>query len=286
MALTLRALRASLIPSLKSAVCATRFASTQSNLLISKDDANGFTTLSMNRPKVNTLNREFLTEITEALTKLEEDGSSGVILTSNLNSFSGGLELSEFCTSDEQSLRSFWRSFQDLWMKLFGLAIPSACAITGHAPAGGCVLATCCDYRAMVEGKFVIGLNEAAFGLVPPMFVIDSFRNTLLSDRHVERALTTGKLYGVREAYEIGLIDDVATDQDDAMKRCRDALAVWSKGSPSARHRTKMMLRGKFIDRLRREQEDDLNDIVKYVMNDAFQNHIGAYLKSISERKK
>ena len=29
----------------------------------------------------------------------------------------------------------------------------------GHSPAGGCLLATCCDYRVMVE-NFTIGLNE------------------------------------------------------------------------------------------------------------------------------
>lgn len=32
--------------------------------------------------------------------------------------------------------------------------------LQGHAPAGGCLLAVCCDYRVMAAPKFTIGLNE------------------------------------------------------------------------------------------------------------------------------
>lgn len=31
--------------------------------------------------------------------------------------------------------------------------------LKGHSPAGGCLLAMCCDYRIMVQ-NFSIGLNE------------------------------------------------------------------------------------------------------------------------------
>ena len=45
---------------------------------------------------------------------------------------------------------------------------PVVAAIAGHAPAGGCVLALCCDYRIMASGPFRIGLNETQVGLVAP----------------------------------------------------------------------------------------------------------------------
>ena len=58
--------------------------------------------------------------------------------------------------------------------------MPTGAAIAGHSPAGGALMATCCDYRAMVASdKFTIGLNEAKFGLIAPFWFMDSFRNTV-----------------------------------------------------------------------------------------------------------
>jgi 3,2-trans-enoyl-CoA isomerase len=36
--------------------------------------------------------------------------------------------------------------------------------MTGHAPAGGCVLAIACEYRLMLP-HYKIGLNEAPVGI-------------------------------------------------------------------------------------------------------------------------
>jgi 3,2-trans-enoyl-CoA isomerase len=50
---------------------------------------------------------------------------------------------------------------QEMFRRLYGLKIPSAALIGGHAPAGGTLLATACDYRVMISNpKFTIGLNE------------------------------------------------------------------------------------------------------------------------------
>ena len=46
--------------------------------------------------------------------------------------------------------------------------VPVVAALAGHSPAGGCVLALCCDYRIMADGPFRIGLNETQVGLVAP----------------------------------------------------------------------------------------------------------------------
>jgi 3,2-trans-enoyl-CoA isomerase len=40
--------------------------------------------------------------------------------------------------------------------------------LQGHSPAGGCLLALCCEYRVMVGPKYTIGLNEAQLGIVAP----------------------------------------------------------------------------------------------------------------------
>lgn len=250
---------------------------------LSKCDDSGFTSLKLNRPKVNSFNLEFLTEILKALDQVEKENSKGVIITSSLKVFSGGLDLTEFATNDDQRLRAFWGSFQDLWLKVYSLKVPVVCAINGHAPAGGCVLATCCDYR-MVDG-YTIGLNEAQFGLIAPFWVQNSFRNTV-GTRNAEYGLTTGKLFKTQEAHSIGLVDEIATDAEDAISKSVDALRIWQKVVPSARHISKMMIRQQAIDELVNRKEDDIDTIVKHVMNDKFQTMVSAYLASVSARKK
>ena len=56
-------------------------------------------------------------------------------------------------------LELFWRSLQDLWLKFYGLRLPTVAAINGAAPAGGCMLSICCDERVMLASAGIIGLN-------------------------------------------------------------------------------------------------------------------------------
>lgn len=65
------------------------------------------------------------------------------------------------------------------------------------------MLSMSCEYRAMVNGKYTIGLNETALGLVAPTWFMDTFRNTI-STRESEIALTTAKLFTVDEALKVG----------------------------------------------------------------------------------
>ena len=48
-----------------------------------------------------------------------------------------------------------------MFYRLYSLKIPTVALIAGHAPAGGTMLATACDFRVMVNNpKLTIGLNE------------------------------------------------------------------------------------------------------------------------------
>jgi hypothetical protein len=47
-----------------------------------------------------------------------------------------------------------------------------------------------------------------------------------------------------------------------------------------------MMIRQQAIDELVNRKEDDIDTIVKHVMNDKFQTMVSAYLASVSTRKK
>ena len=97
--------------------------------------------------------------------------AKGLILTSSMPSvFCAGLEITEMYQPDRSRLESFWGSLQDLWINLYSCKLPTAAAIAGHSPAGGCLLTMCCDYRVMVGPKFTIGLNETQLGIVAPFW--------------------------------------------------------------------------------------------------------------------
>ena len=95
-------------------------------------------------------------------------------------------------------------------------------AINGHAPAGGCVLALCCDYRVMAAGEYRIGLNETQVGLVAPEGVQRLLRRAVGSNR-AERLLVMGELVEAERALQIGLVDELA-DIDDVATRAREWL--------------------------------------------------------------
>lgn len=69
-----------------------------------------------------------------------------------------------------------------------------------------------CEYRVMVGGKYTIGLNETALGIVAPPWFQDTMRNTI-SPRTAELALTLGTLFSADEALKVGLTLGAGLDQ-------------------------------------------------------------------------
>ena len=146
--------------------------------MVTRDDL-GVATFSMNKAPVNSLNMEFLQELSASLETTRKD-STGLVLTSSMSSvFCAGLEITEMHQPDPARLREFWRSLQSVWLQLYSFSLPTAAAITGHSPAGGCLLALCCDYRVMQGPKFTIGLNETLLGIVAPFWFKDSMLNAV-----------------------------------------------------------------------------------------------------------
>jgi enoyl-CoA hydratase/carnithine racemase len=114
---------------------------------------------------------------------------------------------------------SAWSAFFDAARALAESPVPVAAAIAGHAPAGGCVLALCCDYRVMAEGPFALGLNETQVGLVAPDG-IQMLMRRIVGAHRAERLLVGGEMIDSARAHAIGLVDDLAAI-DDVTTRAR-----------------------------------------------------------------
>lgn len=73
----------------------------------------------------------------------------------------------EMYKPDPEKVKLFWSTLQEVWLQLYGSAYPTAAAIHGHSPAGGCLMALSCEYRVMCP-KLTIGLNETRLGIMAP----------------------------------------------------------------------------------------------------------------------
>jgi len=184
---------------------------------------------------------------------------------------------------DPKRVRDFWYSLQDVWIKLYGSPFPTAAAINGHSPAGGCLLAICCEYRVMLP-KYTIGLNETQLGIAAPDWFRASFVNTI-SSRDAEMALNLGTLFKTDEALRIGLVDEVAADKAEAIAKCEAFLKRFDGISPEVRAATKLQLRGGDIKRLTDDRQADFELFHSIITDKKVQKSLGLFVTILKVRR-
>lgn len=174
--------------------------------------------------------------------------------------------------------------FQEAWLKLYGSSFPTVALVNGHAPAGGCAFALSCEYRVMLS-NYTIGLSASPVGIVPPEFVFACARSTV-SSRRAELMLTTGKLFTSQEALEYGLIDEIATSNEEGTARCEKILQSFSKVPPMARAITKQTFRKETLALIRnpRNRSADAQAFSNSVLRPSTQKDIENYVAQIKKK--
>jgi enoyl-CoA hydratase/carnithine racemase len=102
----------------------------------------------------------------------------------------------------------FYQTFNRTCMDLYTFPKPTVAAITGHAIAGGCILALCCDYRFIAQGRKLMGLNEIKLG-VPVPYPADCILRHLIGVRNARDVLDSGEFYQPEQLHSIGLVDQI-----------------------------------------------------------------------------
>ncbi len=179
-------------------------------LTVSRKD--NIITLQLNRGKANPINRQMISDLHTFFEQAANDENiNGVILTGKENFFSSGLDLKQLYDMNEEEVKEFWVAFITMTKVIASFPKPLIAAITGHSPAGGCVLAVCADYRVMAEGeKYIIGLNEIPVGIVVPKVIFDLYA-FWIGNKTAYQYLLEGKLVSPNKAKEIGLVDAVVS---------------------------------------------------------------------------
>lgn len=212
--------------------------------------------------------------------------------------FSAGLDLMEMHNPQEGRLIEFWKSFQQLYLDLYGSRLACVAALEGSAPAAGCMLALSCDVRIMASSSSdegvdanrknvsqpTIGLNESRLGIVAPPFLARQYVDTL-GARQAALGLSLGTLYGPEEALRIGLVDQLVPVTK--VREAATATAVqWAQIPSTARVATKRLLRGPALQALQETREQDVNDFVRFITSEPAQKGLSAYLEMMAQRRK
>lgn len=264
--------------------CRNYAKSSRTFVQVTNDEATGVTTLALNRPPVNSLSLDLLTEIAEEISQLEEDKSAkAIVLTSAVpNIFSGGIDILEIYQAKPERLAKYWRALQEMWLQLYGSRLITFAAVNGHAPAGGCLMAMCCDYRIMSKG-YTIGLNETLLGIVAPWWFRDTMKSTI-GNRQTELSLQLGKLYNSEEAKAIGLVDKVVEPEMLEMA-VKEELSQWLKIPGTARQLSKLQMRQDLVEKMTEKREEDINFTVGFLQMDPVQKSLGRYMEQLKKRK-
>ena len=176
-------------------------------IVIERDDRDGIRILRLAHGKVSAMDLElgeaFMLEMHEAAAAPVK----AVIVTGTASAFSAGVDLFRVVNDGPEYGRRFLPVLDGFLRAALTLPKPMIAAINGHAIAGGCILAACCDHRIMVDGAGRIGIPELGVGVPFPALPLQVMA-ARISDAALRDLVFTARTVQVDEAKSLGLIDD------------------------------------------------------------------------------
>jgi len=201
-------------------------------------------TITLNRPeKRNALNFELVAELKEAFTSLEGDQNVKVIiLNANGTAFCAGADLAYLQKlqgySHEENLMDS-NHLKELFVKIYTLKKVVVAQVQGNAIAGGCGLASVCDFAFTVP-EAMFGYTEVKIGFIPAIVMVFLLRK--IGEGHAKQLLLGGELITADEAYRMGMVNKVVPSDklEESVRSFVNKLLVENSGQSMAS--TKQMI--------------------------------------------
>jgi methylglutaconyl-CoA hydratase len=172
--------------------------------------------ITLNRPeKRNALSYELVSELKEAFGRAEKDEQAKVIIfKANGPAFCAGADLGylqqlQKNTFEENVADS--NHLKELFYRIYTLSKVVIAQIQGHALAGGCGLATVCDFSfAVPEARF--GYTEVRIGFIPAIVKVFLLRK--IGEGRAKELLLSGDLISAETAFAYNLINKVVPSEE------------------------------------------------------------------------
>jgi 3-hydroxyacyl-CoA dehydrogenase/enoyl-CoA hydratase/carnithine racemase len=161
--------------------------------------------------------------IAAALDRAEAGEVQAIALTGTGRTFLAGADLSMFADpTAAENVHAMTRAAHDLQIRVRTSPVPLLAHLNGVALGGGLEVALMADVRTAVPGVRGIGLPETSLGILPgwggttllqSVVGAETAVRMILEDPARDRQLTAEK------AEEIGLVDELAADLDEALEQ-------------------------------------------------------------------
>jgi methylglutaconyl-CoA hydratase len=209
------------------------------------DIAGGVARVTLERPQVhNAFDEAMIAALTAALAGLDADPAVRVVVLQGAGpSFCAGADLDWMRRtagySQDENLADA-RRLAALLATLANLARPTLARVHGNAFGGGVGLCACCDI-ALCSDDARFALSEVRLGLIPATigpYVVDA-----IGARQARRYFLTGERFDAATAWRMGLVHDIARDEDEMDQRLGEIVEAMLQGSPAAQREAKELIR-------------------------------------------
>ncbi len=199
--------------------------------------ADGIATITHDAPgaPVNTMTAQWQADLAAVVDRVEADKEHvrGVLVTSAKKTFFAGAQLDNVLKMTEADAPAAFAAIEAMkrsFRRLETLGRPVVALLNGAALGGGWELALAAHARfALDDRKIQFGTPEVTLGLIPGATGITKTVR-LLGLMAAQPFLMEGKLFGPREAMELGLVDGIGSTMDDL----RELALAWIAEHPHA----------------------------------------------------
>jgi enoyl-CoA hydratase len=214
----------------------------------------GVTLITADRPPANAMNVEFLDQLVGRLEDVAADPPKALVIAGRKGFFSAGADLKAIPGYSPEDQRRMVIAINQMVITTYGLPCPVLAAVTGHAIAGGLVLALCSDYRVASDaGRY--GLTEVKVAVPYPQAAIAVVRAEL-SPGAARRLVLGSRLTDARECLLLGVFDEVLPEPSVTARALE--LATEMATLPAEVYaRTKLELRGDVLAGMRDAADAD-----------------------------
>lgn len=216
--------------------------------------ADGVAVITLDDGKANAISSALVQRLHAALDQAEDEARS-VVIVGRDGRFSAGFDLAAMTASPE-SMRALVIDGARLLMRVYGFALPTVAACTGHALAAGALLLLSCDQRVGADGSFKVGLNEVGIGMALPMFAIELARDRLIATEFGPATLQA-RIYDPSAALHAGYLDRVVAPGEVLEAALAEAQRLGELRS-GAYSRTKQVARQGVISRILTSLDADM----------------------------
>ena len=201
-------------------------------------------TITMDDGKANAMNFDYFEEMNGALAEIESSGSQVLIFKGRQGFFSGGLDVKLMSTLTPKDIHRLAKAFAQTMLRVFLYPMPTIAVCTGHAIAGGGILAFACDRRYVINGDYRIQMNEHAIGIPLPSWMLLIGRSAMPPGLQAQ-ALLHAKTYTPKQACDAGIFHGLIEEGEDIDAFLNDEVNALLGLNMNAYSATKRRLREK-----------------------------------------